>query len=50
MSHEDCHEADLEEKLRPHRISAKNSLDEYLKNNYVKIGHIVHIIRAIKKD
>ena len=39
----------IEEKLMPYKISAKEAWEEYLKNNYSKFGHLVYIIRAMKK-
>ncbi len=41
---------ELKNLLGPYRISAKESLELYDKDPSYKIGHTVHMIRAIKKD
>ncbi|HIH43225.1 TPA: hypothetical protein HA246_06285 [Candidatus Woesearchaeota archaeon] len=46
----DLNKEELKKIIEPYKITAKQAHEMYLKNNYAKIGHVVHIVRAMKKD
>ncbi|MBI2135813.1 hypothetical protein HYU06_01960 [Candidatus Woesearchaeota archaeon] len=41
---------ELRKIIEPYRITAKRAHQLYLRNNYKRIGHVVHMVRAVKKD
>ncbi len=41
---------ELRKIIEPYKITAKQVHKMYLRNNYAKIGHVVHMVRAVKND
>lgn len=41
---------ELRKIIEPYKITAKQAHKMYLRNNYAKIGHVVHMVRAVKND
>ncbi len=46
----DLYKEELRKIIEPYKITAKQAHEMYLKNNYTKIGHVVHMVRAVKNE